>query len=494
MDHSISTDPIIRPALSHSQIQAVRVLQYPAPELQLYITKSLLENPALEGEMNDLCPNCHFPLNANNGQGCDCTTLQRTEHTTQDTIQDGSEDWDMSMQSVRGAGSFNDDDEDPLNRVSGRAEYGAGLLMVLRAQIAERDYPIAEYLIGSLDSHGLLSLKITKETANMLAVEEERVENVLMALQRLDPPGIGARTPREALLIQLVHMRESGDPHELAELLLRDHFNDLAAKHFREIARIISKTPRQIEQELNFIAKTLHPHPAHGFDPDLSGIAMGAPPIRPDVVMRRTTHGYEADIVEQRRWSLKVSESFTTARQMFHQDKSSNNQPDRELVRRSLDEATNLMQALKQRWNTMQRVADALIDMQRDYLQVGPAGLKPLTRKDVGDRIKLHESTVSRATDGKFVLLPNGKTVPFDNFFNDSLMVKNEIIALIAGEDMRHPYSDEQLTIILNQRSMEVARRTVAKYREELSILPSRLRRNRLAPLPLPHQLVPVIF
>ncbi len=205
--------------------------------------------------------------------------------------------------------------------------------------------------------------------------------------------------------------------------------------------------------------------------------------MRPDVVIRQTINGFEADIVEQRRWNLRLAESFSTARQLYRRDTSTGTATDRELVRKSLDEANNLLQALKQRWQTMQRVADALIELQRDYLERGPAGLRPLTRKDVGDRIMLHESTVSRATDGKFVLLPNGRTVPFDDFFNDSLLVKNAIANLIAQEDPRHPYSDEQLTSILNERGMDVARRTVAKYREELSILPSRLRRNRLAQL-----------
>ena len=469
--------------LSHNQIQAVRVLQYPGQELQNYITKALRENPALEGEPCELCPFCHFPLSAANGQGCDCVNFRQSQqHTAQEAVHDGRDDWDMSLQSVRGAGSFDEDDEDPLNRVSGRAEYGAGLLTALHALIPTADYMIAEYLVGSLDSHGLLALGIVNETADVLAVTAERVETVLTALQQLDPPGIGARSPREALLIQLKRLRDAGESHELAELLLQDHFEDLAAKHFREIARIIGKTPRQIEQELNFIAQKLHPHPAHGFDPDLSGVAMSAPPVRPDVVIRRVATGFEADIVEQRRWSLRLSDSFSQARLLYRRDLNTGSNGERDLVRRSLDDATNLLQALKQRWMTMQRVADALIALQWSYLERGPSGLRPLTRKDVGDRIGLHESTVSRATDGKFVLLPNGKTVPFDDFFNDSLLVKDAIIELIECEDVRHPFSDEQLTGILNDRGMDVARRTVAKYREELSILPSRLRRNRLAP------------
>ncbi len=468
--------------LSHNQIQAVRILQFPSQELHDFLTSTLNANPALEGEERDLCPVCHHPIGADSLGGCDCTISIRQKDETQDKQQDGREDWDMSMQSVRGAGSYDDDDDDPLVRVSGRLEYGAGLLTSLRAMIAHHDYSVADYLVGSIDSHGLLPASIVEEAIADLGACRASVERVLAALQQLDPPGVGARSPREALLLQLRRLREQGDPHPLAEKLLTDYFHDIAAKHFREISREVGATPRIIELELNFIAHKLHPFPAHGFDPDLSGIASSAPPVRPDVVIRRTSHGFEADIVEQRRWNLRISDSYRKVRDMMrHQDTRVGTMTQREQVRRSLEEANVLLAALRQRWHTMQRVADALIDLQWDYLERGPAGLRPLTRKDVGDVVNLHESTVSRATDGKFVLLPNGKTVPFDDFFNDSLLVKDAIILLIDSEDARHPFSDEQITGMLNARGMEVARRTVAKYREELSILPSRLRRNRLA-------------
>jgi RNA polymerase sigma-54 factor len=127
----------------------------------------------------------------------------------------------------------------------------------------------------------------------------------------------------------------------------------------------------------------------------------------------------------------------------------------------------------------MQRVSDALIEIQHDYLVHGQGALKPLTRADVAKRVRLHESTVSRATDGKFVLLPSGRTVPFDDFFDSSLPVKKALRELIAAENARRPLSDEQLARMLVGRGFVIARRTIAKYREEESILPSRLRRGR---------------
>jgi RNA polymerase sigma-54 factor len=148
-------------------------------------------------------------------------------------------------------------------------------------------------------------------------------------------------------------------------------------------------------------------------------------------------------------------------------------------VRHYLDQAQTFISALRQRWDTMQRVSDALIDVQREFLERGPSGLKPLTRADVAKLVDLHESTVSRATDGKFVLLPDGRTVSFDDFFDSSLPIKKALRELIAMENARHPLSDEQLARLLQRRGMTVARRTIAKYREEIGILPSRLRRQR---------------
>jgi RNA polymerase sigma-54 factor len=151
---------------------------------------------------------------------------------------------------------------------------------------------------------------------------------------------------------------------------------------------------------------------------------------------------------------------------------------ERNHIRGYVEQAQSFIAALKQRWDTMQRVSDALIELQRGYLEYGQSALKPLTRADVAKRVQLHESTVSRATDGKFVLLPSGRTVPFDDFFDSSLPVKKALRELIATESPRRPFSDEQLARLLANNGFSIARRTIAKYREEEGILPSRLRRR----------------
>jgi len=293
----------------------------------------------------------------------------------------------------------------------------------------------------------------------------------------MDPPGIGARGPRECLLIQLRRLGELGQPLPLAEWLVAHHLPALAFRHFREVARLVGETPKVVEAEWQFIRSRLHPYPTHGFDPDASEIAESAAQIRPDVVIRRRDNRFEAEVVERQRYDLQVNREYMWTRKNLGALGCS--EAERTHVRGYVEQAQSFIAALKQRWETMQRVSDALIDLQRGFLEHGQSALRPLTRADVARRVNLHESTVSRATDGKFVLLPNGRAVPFDDFFDSSLPVKKALRELIDAEDPRRPLSDEQIARQLVKRGFAIARRTIAKYREEESILPSRLRRCR---------------
>jgi RNA polymerase sigma-54 factor len=258
---------------------------------------------------------------------------------------------------------------------------------------------------------------------------------------------------------------------------VRDHFRELAHRRYREIARGLELTPRRVETEWEFIRATLHPYPAHGFDGGASSLAPAATPVRPDVVIRRSATGYAAEVVERNRYVLRVNAEYLWARK--HLARLRQDEATRAHIRKHVDQAQAFIAALRQRWDTMQRVSDALIEMQCDFLEYGQSALKPLTRADVARRIGLHESTVSRATDGKYVLLPNGQAASFDDFFDASLPAKKALLDVIGEENAERPFSDEQLMRILRRKGIEIARRTIAKYREELGVLPSRMRRMR---------------
>lgn len=461
------------PNISYRQIAAVRLLQLPNQELEATIARTLEENPAFEAETRACCPRCNNPLESPLAPCSICGNAPRS--TTEERQRDETTDFEGPAYS---GGSFTDDEnDDPMSRVAATAPTGEALLQTLCLSLPSEDAEIAEYLVGSLDHHGFLPANIVPDAAETLGCEEERVESALKALQRLDPAGIGARGAQECLLIQLDRLAEAGTPHPLAVTLVRDHMKDVAYRRFRDVARHLGLTPKRIETEWEFIRHDLYPYPAHGFDATSGSLTSTANPVRPDVVIRATANGFVAEVVERNRYVLRVNPEYVWARKNLTRMQCDDDA--RTHIRSHVEQAQTFIAALRQRWETMQRVSDALIEMQREFLEVGQSALKPLTRADVAHKIGLHESTVSRATDGKFVLLPNGRTASFDDFFDASLPAKKALCDIITEENTQRPYSDEQLMRILQRQGILIARRTIAKYREELQILPSRLRRTR---------------
>ncbi len=475
--YELTTLPQQQPVISYRQIAAVRLLQLSSQELAAAIAHERDENPAFEIEEREWCIRCGTGLDHPN---LPCPVCGLAGAANGDTDRFNSATMDYAGLDGAGSGAVEDDGTDPMLRVAagqGRAE---GLLQALWMACPQEDAEIAEYVVGSLDSHGYLPPRIVEEGADAMQCSAAHVARVVDALQRLDPPGIGARSAQECLLIQLRRLAAAGQGRPLAELLVRDFLKPLAFRHFREVAHAIGQTPKMVEAEWAFIRTHLHPYPAHGFDPDFANLARVAAPVRPDVIIRQRNGVFEAEVVESRRYDMRVSHEYQRVKK--EATSLGYTESERAHVRQYVDQAQTFISSLKQRWDTMQRVSDALIELQRDFLVHGPSGIKPLTRADVAKRVELHESTVSRATDGKFVLLPNGRTVPFDDFFDSSLPVKKALREMIATENPRRPYSDEQLTQLLARRNMIVARRTIAKYREEIGILPSRLRRQRTTP------------
>lgn len=470
----LTTVVTAQPVLSFRQIAAVRLLQLSSQQLAAAIAHERDTNPALEVAERECCLRCGTALRQSDLQ---CPVCGHRLAASNETGAPGFEMSDYDSNVTNAGGQFEDDGQDPIMRVSGSPGRAEGLLQALWIVCAEDEKDLAEYLIGSLDSHGYLPATIIEDAALALDCSRSKVQRVLRALQRMEPAGIGARSAQECLLIQLRRLAENGQPHPLAILLVRRHLKALAYRRFREVALAVGVTPKKIEAESDFIRTHLNPYPAHSFDPDFSNLTELAHIVRPDVIIRRGVDGFEAEVVEERRFDLRVSQEYRLARKNAVACGCDANEIAH--IRQCLDQAHTFLAALRQRWETMRRVSNALIRLQHDFLEHGPRSLKSLTRADVARTVGLHESTVSRATDGKFVLLPNGRTVPFDDFFDGSLPTKKALIDLIKSENPCQPMSDEQLVHALAGQGIEVARRTIAKYREEIGILPSRLRRIR---------------
>jgi RNA polymerase sigma-54 factor len=462
--------------ISSKLIASIKVLQYSAQELEEAIARELAENPALEVDEASQCQRCGATLRTgicpHCEQGATGVADGRDEVATWDEYSD-----------LRNSAASSDDGYDPLDFVRSGGTLHDHLLRQLSASVATEDYPIVEYLIGSLDSHGYVTIS-TADVAEMLRVSPERVESALALLQTLDPPGIGARNLSECLLIQLRQF--DAEAHTLTAKLVDHHMRALGEHRFAEIARDECVTLREVKRAWQFIRENLNPYPAHAFESgDVPGLGLAATAadrsviLRPDVVIRRTATGFEAEVVEQRRFNFGMSGIYQSLYQQAraHHDGSGHlDESGKQHVRLYVARTRFFISCMRQRWETLSTISNALIHFQREFLEDGVRSLKPLTRGQLAEYVGLHESTVSRAAANKYVLLPEGRTVAFDDFFDASLKAKDFLRAVIACENSASPLSDEELAEKLGGMGVHLARRTVAKYREALGILSSRLR------------------
>jgi len=465
--------------ISAKLIASIKILQCSAEELEQSIAHEMDENPALEVDEQAQCLRCGTALTMGVCPACDGQVDESFADPQRDLA-----NWDELHYPGHDLAVAEDSEYDPLDYVRSAGTLSEYLLRQLGALLPREDQPIAEYLVGSLNSHGYLTVSVA-EIASTLEVPEEHVQLVLQALQSLDPPGIGARDLRECLLIQLESFEENGVSPPIARRLLEEYLRELGEHHFAEIAREIGVSGSQVKAAWRFIRSNLNPYPAHAFEsddvPDL-GLAAGPDRnvmVRPDVVIRRAQQGFEAEVVERRRFRFNLNSVYHSLYQQCKTHSAGRaelSEQERQHVRHYASRARFFMDCVAQRWDTLTTISDALITHQYEFLDKGIRFLKPLTRGELAEYVGLHESTVSRATANKYVLLPTGRTIPFDDFFDGSLAAKDALRELIASEDSGKPYSDEELASLLRLRGIMLARRTVAKYREALGIMPSRFR------------------
>jgi RNA polymerase sigma-54 factor len=347
--------------------------------------------------------------------------------------------------------------------------------MELGAMIRDEDMPIAEYLVGSLDSDGYLRCS-TYEVCQQFDTDPEVVEEIIAALQSLDPPGIGARDVRECMIIQLRYLEAHGERNRLAIPLVRDHLEDLGKHKFNKIAAEMETDPGEVEDAWEFVKSKLNPHPAQGFEgiPTRSGPRPTQGFVIPDVIISEGKEGLEVEVIESRRFALSVNGMYQQLLMQASQNGVNYSAEEREHIQHYVSRAKMFIANINQRRQTMQKITDFLVEYQREFLMFGIRHLKPLTRAMLAEQTGIHESTVSRATAGKYVMLPQGKVIPFSNFFTASLSVKDIIKDMICKED--RPLTDQEIATLLKDHGYSVARRTVAKYRDQLDILPSSLR------------------
>lgn len=448
--------------------QAIKLLQMPALELQQRLKHELLANPMLEEveEPSEEEEASETQTDADEDEG----EFKAGEHEI---------DWDRYLRDGFEMGaqeiSEREESEDHYERVpvvkSGLQEH---LMSQLRmSPVSPLELKVGEFIIGSLDGNGFLTCAV-EEISAYTGSDAKTVQHILDIIKTFDPPGVGAADLRESLLIQL---DQRGLSDSIAAKVVDEHLNDLLEKRYREIARKMKRTVKEIQAAADVIS-TLDPRPGTRFSSeDLRYIV-------PDLIVEKVEDGYEVQLNDRNIPRLRISRTYrdilTGARKKSKKE--------REYVEEKLKSAHWLLRTIGQRRRTMIRVMRAILDAQREFFDRGVEHLKPLTLQQIAAEVDLHESTISRVTNGKYVQTPRG-IYELKYFFSTGLRtddgedasskrIKARIKELVEGEDSKRPLSDQDIARKLKQEGFNVARRTVAKYRDQLGILRARMRKE----------------
>jgi RNA polymerase sigma-54 factor len=462
--------------------QAIQLLQLSTLELQEVVQKELLENPLLE----ELPETPETPEGQEGQPVAEANTVPTTDPITpeippRDQEQRATDDLPFDLTAVmfddheeRSLVAQEDRDELPFeNMVRSVSSLNDHLDEQLR--FATEDpvvRKIGEEIIGNLDEDGYLRAELS-EIATRCQVDVAAVEPVLAMVQAFDPPGVAARNIQECLLIQL---KSDPNPDPVSVEIVEQHFDDLTRRRYPDIARALRLPLDRVMESVEEIMG-LEPKPGRRFGGNDSRY------IVPDVVVHKMGSEYVVVLNEDGIPRLRVNSLYRSLLRNSGDEA-------KQYVEQKLRSAVWLIKSVDQRQRTLRKVTQSIVKFQRAFLDKGIAHLKPLSLRDVGEDISMHESTISRVTTNKYVETPQG-LFELKYFFHSgiasgdgemvsSVSVKKMIQDLLANEDPAKPLSDQEVAQVLKGRGLVIARRTVAKYREELAILPSHQR--RLAP------------
>lgn len=452
--------------------QALKLLQMPAIELQQMLKQELIENPMLE-EVDDL-----LEMQEEERQELDRTESEREDEADEDGFQEEKINLDEFLKNgfEMGYGLGEEMQEEFFEKVPvAKRSFTDQLISQLRiATDDETLLRIGDYFIGSLDESGYLTCEL-EEIAGACNVTIEEVERLLAIVQTFDPPGVGARNLQESLLIQLT---SRGLGESLAATIIRDHFDDFKQKKYLEIGKKLRISIQEVQNQCKIIS-TLDPKPG------LEIVADEPKYVIPDLVVELIEGKYVVYLNDKNIPRLRVSQAYQSE---LLKDNKDGNRETRDFIQTRLKSAKWLIQTIEQRRRTMVKVMECIVEKQKEFFERGTSHLKPLTLQQVASEINMHESTVSRVTTNKYVQTPRGVFV-LKFFFSSSLKThdggevsaksaKDTIRKIIEDEDPRNPLSDQKIADLLRLDGLEIARRTVAKYREQLNILPARLRKS----------------
>ena len=467
--------------LSPQQIQLMKLLQLPTIALEQRIKEEIEINPALE-----------------EGADEDSSSEGEEEIFEEDNNPENERD-DFEL------GDYMDDEDgayklkaNNTSRDDERKEIpfaaSVGFQDVLESQLGLRalndhQYQVASYLLGNLDDDGYLRRELESVvddlafSQNISTTKEELLE-LLKIIQEFDPPGVGARDLQECLLLQLERKEPKTETTSLAVEIVQNHMEEFSKKHYEKILKSLNLDDEKLKSAIHEILK-LNPRPGNSVADSQKTLQE----IIPDFILTNTDGILELALNSRNAPELRTSKTYSQMLEDYSKKKDKTNKEAATFIKQKIESAKWFIDAIQQRNNTLLSTMEAIIDYQREYFSEGDeTKLKPMILKDIADRIGLDISTVSRVTNSKYIQTSFG-TFLLKTFFSESLStdsgeevssreVKKILSDSIAAEDKKKPITDDALAKILNQKGYNIARRTVAKYREMLEIPVARLRKE----------------
>ena len=496
--------------LSPQQIQLMKLLQLPLIELEQRIKEEIESNPALEDSINsdenestaDERDNANdneidsFGDNDDdNGENDDYNDdefdLRKEEGFDLNDYLPDEDEYDYAYKSQ--ANNHSADDEDYQAPIVHEESFQDYLIQQLGYHdLTEEEEIIGKVIIGNLDDNGYLSRPVANIVDDLLftmniETTEEEVKKVLDVIHQLDPPGIGARDLQECLMLQLQRLQEENpyNDYKLCITIIKDCFEEFIKKHYDKIAKKTGASNHQLKAALDEILK-LNPKPG---DSSTSG-ARNSHYITPDFFIFIKDGNLELSLDGRNSPDLKVNKQYVKMLEDFSKSKESRSmQEAATFVRQKIDSAKWFIDAIRQRQHTLYITMKAIMDMQQEYFLTGDdTKLKPMILKDIAEKVGLDISTISRVANSKYVQTPYG-TFLLKTFFSEGITneegeevstreIKKILQDCVADEDKAKPLTDEELMIVLKEKGYPIARRTVAKYREQLGIPVARLRKE----------------
>ncbi|GMG96355.1 RNA polymerase factor sigma-54 [Tepidimicrobium xylanilyticum] len=456
LGYNLALEQVQKLVMTPELRQAIQLLQFNCQELNEYLKQQIEENPLLEPD----------------------NIIEEFE-SIDDLNSEGEEiDWKEFIDkyddfSYRPEKDKNIEEYNYENFISFSPSLKDNLLFQLNvSHLDDRHKRIGEVLIEAIDDNGYLMADI-EQVALVLGVEVEEVESVLSFIQTFEPLGVGARNLKECLLIQV---RAGGLNNPNIELIIENYLEDIAHNRLLKIAKELNLDLKEVQDISDYI-RTLEPKPGRAFSDNSDQVKY----ITPDVTIEYIDGEYVIILNDVTGPRLNINNFYKELIRKGNDPKA------KEYLSEKLNAAMWIIRCIEQRRATIYNVVESILKFQREFFEKGEKALKPLTLKEVADDINMHESTVSRATSGKYVQTPRG-LFELKYFFSSSLStnkgevsstsIKAVIKEIIDGEDPKKPYSDQKISDILKKKGINISRRTVAKYRDELGIPSSSIRKR----------------